>query len=241
MKENGNSRSVNGIESQERPLFVLLASVFLGPQAWEPVAEALRAAGKDAVVSPAESTMVPPATAGEAVALYVGSIPPDRECVLIAHSNAGNFVPAVVFARSVTAIVFVDSVIPGASGIQDVAPPKLIGRLEQLADPEGDLPRWTSWFDEDDVAQLFPDASTRSEIESRLPNVPLSFVRSPLVVERGWDDIPTAYIAFGSTYAAEMQKAQEQGWPVRQLAGLHLHMLDAPHQVARMIIELTQQ
>jgi hypothetical protein len=72
--------------------------------------------------------------------------------------------------------------------------------------------------------------------EARLP---LDYFRGMMPVPRGWDEgLPAAYLAFGETYAAERADAAKRGWPTRTLAGLHLHMLVDPAEVASALLEL---
>jgi hypothetical protein len=219
------------------PVFVLLASVFIGPAAWEPVAQALRLRGQEAIVSPSPDKRAPK-TAAEAIRQYADPIPADRQVVLVAHSNAGNFVPSLVSEFGVAAIVFVDSLIPVEAGLQTVVPVDRVLDLERLANADGYLPIWSNWFDEDDVDQLFMDPATRVEIESCMPTIPASYLRSSIAVEAGWDSIRAGFLAFGETYAAEKERARQKGWPVVELEGQHLHILQAPDEVAEVICRL---
>lgn len=221
------------------PLLVLLASALLGPTAWQPVAEALRAMGREVIVVPPEGALVP-ATADEASDLYDRFVPTDRALILVPHSNAGNFVPALIGSRKVAAVVFVDSVIPVAFGVQNLAPPEFLAEIEQLADEDGMLPIWTSWFPEDDVAPLFPNPSVRSGVESRQPTLSVRFLRSSLLIQPGWDTVPAGYLAFGNTYADEQDRAGIYGWKVVRLDGRHLHMVVDPQRVAVEILALAR-
>jgi len=57
----------------------------------------------------------------------------------------------------------------------------------------------------------------------------------------GWTGNPSAYLAFGETYAVEREQALGYGWPVKVLGGGHLHMLHDPTGVASSIVELLTQ
>ena len=80
--------------------------------------------------------------------------------VLVAHSNAGRLVPVVVQAspRPVVASVFVDAALPERRGPTPGATAQRLAVLRGMAGDDGRLPPWTHWFDEAQVAPLFPNA-----------------------------------------------------------------------------------
>ena len=103
------------------------------------------------------------------------------------------------------------------------------------------LAPWTAWFDEVEVAPLFPDPTTRTHIEAKQPRLPIRFLLGQLEIEAGWNKTPSAYLAFGNTYAEEQRRAKAERWPVVALNGRHLHMLVDPERVASEIITLARQ
>ncbi len=166
---------------------------------------------------------------------FLNHIPSQRSVVLVAHSNAGLYVPVLVRDRLVVAMVFVDAGLPAPSGRTPLAPPRLRELLGEMADRDGLLPVWTHWWDETEVDALFPTAAMHQQVEGEQRRLPLSFFQESLPVPDGWDARPGAYIAFGETYAPERYDAEGRGWPVRTLQGGHLHMLHAPAEVAAAI------
>jgi hypothetical protein len=214
-----------------------MASALLGPAAWAPIEKELRSRGWDVVTAPAADE-VDPETPEDAAFGYATAIPADRPVILIPHSNAGNFVPTLISIRNVERVVFVDATLPVASGIQALAPRELLAALETRVDADGVLPPWTEWFDERQVAGLFPDGATRFHIESQQPQLPIDFLRGSLAIDVGWERTPASYLAFGNTYAAEIDRARAMSWPVIQLNGRHLHMLVDPVGVADAILTL---
>jgi len=217
-------------------LFVLLPSVFLGQEVWRPVADELRSGGAEVLV--ASPGTARPRSYAEALASYTHEVPWDRRVTLVAHSNAGNVIPGLIAARGVAAAIFVDAVLPVACGRQALAPPEFIRQLATRADGKGMLPVWTQWFDEEDVAGLFPDQCTRAAVETEQQRIPLSYLGDSFEVEREWARTPCAYLAFGDTYADEHHEAEARGWPVMRMAGEHLHMLIDPRAVADAISRL---
>jgi len=170
----------------------------------------------------------------------LAALPAQHEMVLVPHSNAGAYVAELTTRRPVVATVFVDAVLPPESGQVPLAPPALLDRLREMADREGMLPAWTEWWDEAEVAALFPDAQSRAQVEREQLRFPLSYFEEHLAIPQGWDACPGAYLSFGDTYAAEREQAARRGWQVSKLDGAHLHMLTDPRQVAAELISLLE-
>lgn len=216
------------------PLVVFVPSPLLGPAVWGPVDQALKREHWPTAVMTARG---PVRTASDALAGMLAVVPVDREVVVVAHSNAGAYLPALVVRRPVVAAVFVDAILPTATGGPvPLAPPAFLEFLSAKVDADGLLPPWTAWWDDAEVAPLFPDADTRARVEQEQPRLPLSYFEGSLTAPLGWDTAPMAYLAFGDTYAAERADGEHRGWPTTTLAGKHLHMLIDPAQVA---LELT--
>ena len=93
----------------DETLLVLLPSPLLGPSVWSPVAERLGSAGWSVAVCRQGR---PVSTAGDALAGFLDTVPPERPVVLVPHSNAGLFVPEIARQRHVVATVFVDAALP---------------------------------------------------------------------------------------------------------------------------------
>ena len=215
---------------------VLMPSPFLGPAVWKPVADVLRGDFALAVTVPAPPD---PASADPAVVLAsVEDQLPDGDLLLVAHSNAGLYVPALTAGRPVRGAVFVDAVLPPAKGIMPVAPEGLREFLRDAVDADGRLPLWTAWWPEADVAALFPDDRVRATVAAEQRRVPFAYLAARMEVPDGWDAVPAAYLAFGDTYAEERADAVARGWPVSVIAGGHLHMLHAPAAVAAEVMRL---
>jgi hypothetical protein len=111
----------------------------------------------------------------EAVREALADVPADHPLVLVAHSNAGLFLPPIraALAQPVSGSVFVDAALPARAGSTPVAPPELLAFLRPMA-VNGTLPRWTDWWDESDVAPMFPDPETRWTVVAEQPTLPLS-------------------------------------------------------------------
>jgi pimeloyl-ACP methyl ester carboxylesterase len=217
-----------------QPSLVLIPSPLLGPASWEPTARAFESHGQHPKVPSLRcvSSAAPPYwPAGvDAIVQAAGSEP----VVLVPHSNSGLYMPAVVDALGdqVRGVVFVDAALPGAGYIAQRE------FLTNLAGVDGRLPPWTAWWDESDVADLFPDAETRARVEAEQVRMPLAYWEHLPPAPDGWDRPPCAYLWFAEPYAAGAEQAAANGWPTRHVAGNHLHMLVDPDAVAAAVLEL---
>ncbi|GAA3777994.1 hypothetical protein GCM10022225_77270 [Plantactinospora mayteni] len=216
---------------------VLISSPFLGPAVWAPVASVLRSDFGVASTVAASPDLV--ASSPEAVLAAIEKGLPDADdVVLVPHSNAGLYIPAIVATRPVRGAVFVDAVLPPARGDAPVAPAGLRDMLRDRVDLDGNLPPWTRWWPEEAVAGLFPDAKTRARVEAEQARVPFEYLTARVDLPDGWDVVSAGYLSFGDTYADEREDARARGWPVHTMLGNHLHMLRDPAGVAAKIMEL---
>jgi hypothetical protein len=219
------------------PTLVLLSSPLLGAVAWQPVADMLRDQGARAVIVEA----LDPQTPEQVLEAFTAGLPSDDEVILVPHSNAGLFAPSVAVAGGprTLATVFVDAALPAPAGSTPLAPPDFYDFLAGLAD-QGRLPPWTEWWGAAGRG-LFPSGEWQRRVEAKQPRLPLSYFRGTVGAPAGWTQTPCAYLAFGDTYADEIQQARSHGWPIRVLNGGHLHMLHDPQAVAHTILELRSE
>ncbi|MFI7540516.1 alpha/beta hydrolase [Actinoplanes sp. NPDC049599] len=226
-------------------VFVLVHSPSVGPGTWTPVAERLRGRG---------ATVVVPSLAGvgaggppfwprvvAAVGAAVDAVPAGRSVVLVAHSNAGLFVPVVVAAatRPVVGCLFVDASLPARQGPTPVVPAEALPFLRERA-VDGILPPWTTWFDESEVAPMLPEPAVRAAVEAEQPRLPLSFYEQLIPVPAGWDAQPCGYLLFGPPYDQVANEAAARGWAVERIPGRHLHQVVDPGGVAERIAEMAR-
>ena len=220
------------------PVLCLLPSPLLGPACWRPAAACLVAGGWAVAEVPQAPGAV--TTGDDVVAAFLAAIPADRESVLVAHSNAGLFVPLLAAARPlVTGYVFTDAGLPRPGARQvPMIPAEFYSVVAGLAGDDGLLPVWTEWWGEEDLSGLFPDERARAAVAAEQRRLPLSYFSETVPVPAGWPSRPGAYLAFGEGYAGELAVARELGWPARTLAGEHLHMTVDPEEVAAAVAGL---
>jgi pimeloyl-ACP methyl ester carboxylesterase len=183
------------------PALVLLPSPLTGPSVWRAVAAALPG---PVIEMPRPGQ--PPQTSDEVLAWFLDAIAPDEDVILVAHSNGGLYVPPLTARRQVAGSVFVDAVLPPASGQMPMIPRRFYDFIAPKADADGLLPPWTQWWDED-ISGLFPSTEVRARMEREEPRLPLSYFLESLTVPAGWDARPGAFLAFGDTYAQERTRA----------------------------------
>ena len=233
-------------------LFVLVHSPSVGPATWQPVAGRLRELGHEAVVPsllgvgdggpPFWPRVVEAVRAGLADGGGGGSGGGggDEPVVLVAHSNAGVFMPVVVrgLGRPVRCLIFADATIPGPGEATPMAEEEFLPFLRDLAGPDGRLPRWTDWWGEVDLGPMFPDARTRDVITAEQPRLPYAYYLEQVPAFAGWDEQPCGYVRFSEGYEGQAARARERGWPVLEVPGEHLHQIVDPDAVANAILAL---
>ncbi len=113
------------------PSLAFLPSPLLGPSVWQPVAQVLADRGWHTVICAASRSL---RTGQDVLDAFLAALPMDRELVLIPHSNAGAYVPALTTQRRIVAAVFVDAVLPPGRGRVPLAPPAFLDLLREKAD-----------------------------------------------------------------------------------------------------------
>ncbi|MFN8167724.1 MAG: hypothetical protein U0S36_02955 [Candidatus Nanopelagicales bacterium] len=227
--------------------FVLVHSPAVGPGTWVPVARVLQAQGHDAVVPDLRHVADGPPPYWPAAAATVGEsvdqLDGDDPVVLVAHSNAGLLLPCVAAAspRPVRAAVYVDAALPARPGPSAAAPPGLLEMMRGMADQRGLLPRWTDWWEPEDVAALLHDPVQRAAMVAEQPRLPLAYYEQLLPVPETWWGVPTAYLRLSEAYDEELDQARRDGWPTAAMEGHHLHQLVDPVGVADAVLDLAVQ
>jgi hypothetical protein len=128
--------------------------------------------------------------------------------------------------------VFVDAALP------DVGHYTTSDFLRGLTSSDGLLPPWTSWWDEEDVAALFPDARVRAEVEAEQPRMPLAYYDHLPPAPHDWTAPSAGFIWFGEPYDKGAKQAAARGWPTAHVPGNHLHMLTDPDGVAAAVLDM---
>lgn len=226
--------------------FVLVHSPSVGPLTWASTARLLEVSGAAAIVPSLVGVAQahPPfwRSVAEKVTSAIDQLPEGQPVVIVAHSNAGLFVPVIVEAasRQVVGCLFVDAALPSPVGPTPVATAEFLEFLRPKV-TKGRLPQWTEWWDESDVAPMFPDAQTRSAVSAEQPRLPLSYYEESVPTPAGWDNRRCGYLLFGAPYEPIADDARRRGWTVDHVPGEHLHQLVDPGAVTDRIVAMTRE
>lgn len=225
------------------PTFVLLTSPLVGPSVWAPTAEEMTRRGHRVA-----SVDLRPVVTSDGADLDVGvglvreAVGDGEGVVLVPHSGAGPLTPSLLEAiPGATGAVFVDAGLPPAgTGAVPLAPPAFLEHLRSLADGNGMLPPWGSWWGEEAMAEVVPDPGLRARVSAEMQPLPLGYFTSSVPVPAEWPALPGAYLAFGhEAYEDDIERARGFGWRVRVLPDAqHLQLTVAPRTVAEAIPSL---
>ena len=229
------------------PVLVLIHSPSVGPGTWQPVADLLRSSGVESVIPDLRTigSGQPPywPRVAQTVAEEIAKVDPDVPVLLVAHSNAGLFLPTIAQAAGhpIDGAIFVDAGLPATDGETPVAPVEFQEQLRELADADGVLPPWTDWWTPEDIAELLPDPAVRTAVVAEQPRLPLAYYQQTLPTPPAWASIRAAYLQFSDGYAAEASRAGHAGWPVEHLPGEHLHQVVDPVAVTDSLLSLVDR
>lgn len=216
---------------------LVLPSPLLGAEGWAETCELLAAGGHEVdVVTPH-----PPLRVSEVMAGFAARL--GREaCVLVGHSNAGNYLPGLLAsAPDGTRAIFVDCEVPPRTGTIGAMTGQRLELLRSMADESGALPPWPQWWDAPTWAGLVPDAPSRDRIFTLALRSRLAYFEEAVALPARWWKGAYAYLRFQESLEPEANKAAKYGWPVRRLRGTHLHMVNDPRQTASALSGLIDE
>ncbi|MGA8046085.1 MAG: hypothetical protein WCA30_07440 [Dermatophilaceae bacterium] len=213
---------------------LVLPSPLLPGSAYRDLAAAFTDHGARADV--ASATLSPGEGAHDLVRRWSRTV--EADTILVPHSNAGYLAPLVRALGSVRSpIVFMDAALPPPTGSTPLAPPRFRTFLAELADPDGLLPPWTRWWPRPVIDAVVP-AGRFADLDRDCPRLPLSYVDATVDAPTDWTAGANAYLAFGDTYADELDLVRAGGWPHSAFDGGHLHFMHDPVQVAQRVLAL---
>ncbi len=212
---------------------VLVHAPLVGASTWKWVADELRAQGEDVVVPRLRVDSRSGNPFDQLIEDIVSEVSAD-EAVLVGHSGGGVLLPFVAVACSAKEVrlVFVDAGLPPVSGPIELAEPEFRASLDARADSEGLLPQWHAWWGDDGMRWMVPDERRRATATADIEQLPLTYYDSVAVVPCGWPAMPAGYVLLSETYRVWAQQAQEWSWPVVEVRGTHLELVNRPAEVA---------
>ena len=222
-------------------LVVLVHSPLVGPTTWQWVAEELGAAGVRVEVP----TLLAAAATGRVDRCIDAAVEQisagGDEVVLVGHSGAGSLLPTIAsrVTRPVGRLVFVDAGVPPDGGEAPLVPDALADHLRSIA-RHGVLPPWSEWFGRDTLDALVPDPGRRRAIVAEIPRLPVRYLDAVIDQPVGWSAGTTpAYVLLSEVYRPDADGARSRGWPVVELLGNHLDMVNRPRELAEAITSLS--
>jgi pimeloyl-ACP methyl ester carboxylesterase len=232
------------VSAAREPMFVLVHSPLVGPTSWLPVAQELERRGRAAVVPSLLGVAEAPEPQWRHVpdAVRIATSHDHQRIVLIGHSGAGLLLPVIAdaLAIEVTALVFVDSLLPPPAGRLLPGSPAFIDQLRAMA-TDGVLAPWSRWFGADAMRELVPDERLRADLEAEMPRLPLSYFEATVPLPDEWRNRrPCAYLLLSTTtYGQSAAEARAHGWPVIEIHGVqHLAIATNPIPVTEALLDL---
>ncbi|NND76342.1 MAG: alpha/beta hydrolase [Ilumatobacter sp.] len=217
-------------------------SPLVGPSSWARVAKVARDARGGRVTVPdltGIASMRQEWTDWYVTAAARAATPRSGEVVVVGHSGAGVFLPAIAAELGARATIFVDAVVPPGDGPHHTSP-----ALAELLDRQTDaglLRPWLDWWPDDVVERLLPDGADRAALRADMPRLPRAFYDEPVAVPDGWTDRPNCYVQLSPAYDDDRRRAHEWGWPVSAFDGTHLSVITDPGRVFAAIVDVVEQ
>lgn len=213
--------------------FLLLHSPLVGPSTLRPLAITLQARGYETLCPDLQGHSTWAEITRAAVSATVGD--GFQANVVVGHSGAGVIMANVARALDVQQLRFVDAVLPPDEG-EWYPSVRIRSSLASLANADGILPPWNTWWNPNMMRRLVPDDDLRSIIEFECQPTPLSLYDNPALQPQGWSSPESCvYIRLSGAYSEEANDARHRGWMVLERSGNHLDAAADPGGVADLI------
>jgi hypothetical protein len=161
--------------------------------------------------------------------------------VLVGHSGAGGLLP---FAAAEAAIVdvryvFVDAWFPPASG---PLPKEQSFRasLNERVEDDGLMTPWHMWWGESAMDYIVSDEERRAAVMADIPRLPPTFLDTTRSAPDDWTSAAGGYVLLSETYRPWADRAQSYGWPVTDVLGTHLELVNRPVDVTEAILRVVR-
>lgn len=217
---------------------MLAHAPLIGPSSWSWVADDLIRRGIDVVV-PDLHALAPGQSPHDFARALADVIRPLESVVLVGHSGAGPLLPLAVAQCDLASVryVFVDAAVPPPGSVLPTGA-DFRRQLDALVDADGRLPPWHTWWGPDGMAWLVPDEDRRRRVTADTPRLPRSYFDEDIVAPAGWDHEAGGFVLLSELYRPFASTAVDNGWPVVEVLGTHLELVNDPEAVARAIVRL---
>jgi pimeloyl-ACP methyl ester carboxylesterase len=220
--------------------FVLVHAPLVGPSSWRWVGDELRKRGHDVVVPllREDGEVEGDRLLRALVSRAASAVPVDAEVVLVGHSGGGLLLPLIADHSGTAAVnyVFVDSGLPPAEGGLALADGEFRGFLQERVAVDGRLPAWHTWWGEGAIESMVSDEQRRREVVGEIPRLPLAFFDVQPQVPAGWRSTACGYVLLSEPYRRAADEAAAEGWPLHEVLGSHLELVNRPAAVASAIL-----
>jgi hypothetical protein len=210
--------------------WLLVHPPLLGPAVLGPLAAALRRRGDVVRVPDLRPALTTAAGWWERVTATAGG----AADVVLGFSGAGVVLPAVAAAADARRVVWLDAILPAASG--ETATPA--ARRQQLATfVRGDrLAAWPDWWPPDVLAAELPDPELRARVAAEAPQLPADFHDVAVPAPDAWPQDDVRYVQLSPAYDEDAARAGARGWTVLgDGSGRHLDVATRPEHVADLV------
>ncbi|WP_091249837.1 hypothetical protein [Klenkia soli] len=204
-----------------------------------PLARALRARGDQVAVPDLRHTVETgpgwwsayTAEAHGYCSAFDGAAPVDA---VLGYSGAGVVLPQVAAAVGASRVVWVDAVVPAATGV--TLPSVGLRTAVAALARDGRIAPWPTWWGPDAMADLVPDDALRAEITAEAPSLPLDLYDEPVPVPEVWPHDDVTFVHLSRAYDADAEEAGRRGWRVvGDGAGLHTDVATDPAAVLELL------
>ena len=220
---------------------VLVHAPLVGPSTWRWVAEELHQRGYDVVVPVLrdDAEVDGDRLQHSLIERAASAVPVNAEVVLVGHSGAGLLLPLIA-QRSrarVARYVFVDSGLPPAEGRLVTAGEDFRASLQERVEADSRLPGWHTWWGDGTMDGMVADAERRCDVVADIPRLPLAYFDAKARLSAGWRSAGCGYVLLSEVYRPAAEEAKAEGWPVHEVLGTHLELVNRPAAVADAIIQ----
>lgn len=196
---------------------MLVHAPLVGPSTWRWVAEELRRRGHDVAVpllrddSEADGDRLQRSLIDRAAL----AVPPDSDVVLVGHSGGGMLLPLIARRSSARSVryVFVDSGLPAAEGALELAGEDFRASLQERVEPDGRLPGWHTWWGDDAMDWMVPDAERRAEVIVDIPRLALAYFEVQRPLPAAWRSSQCGYVLLSEVYPQPVRTVLPVGHP----------------------------
>lgn len=90
----------------------------------------------------------------------------------------------------------------------------------------------------DVMEMLVPDSERRRAVLEDLPRVPISYFDAPVQMPGNWSETKGGYVLLSEIYQPDADAAAAFGWPVIEVTGGHLDLVNRPDAIAAALISI---